>query len=219
MASGGVGILGGTFDPPHIGHLSIADIAYRRLGLEKVALIPAGVPWHRSGAPVASAGHRLDMVRAAAGLDVADYMEVDDREVLRPGPTYTIDTLLERGDPNPCLIVGADAALGIPAWHRAEEVMELARIAVAPRCGTEKEEVDAALGGRAEWLDMPPLPFSGSEIRAQALRGENIESLVPVPVWHYIAMNGLYGYPEDTLVWVVRDPSAEEEVNNHPARR
>lgn len=206
MASG-VGILGGTFDPPHLGHLVLAEHAHRKLDLEKVALIPAGSPWQKSEAPVASAEHRLDMVRAAAGLDGLDYVEVDDREVRRPGPTYTIDTLLERGDPNPCLIMGADVALGLPTWHRAEEVMELARIAVAPRSGVDGEEVDAALGGRAEWLDIPHLPLSASKIRAQSLRGESIEFLVPVPVWHYIAMNGLYGYSEDELAWVVRDPS------------
>ena len=227
MASG-VGILGGTFDPPHLGHLVLAEFAHRRLGLEKVALIPAGSPWQKPAAPVASAEHRLDMVRAAAGLDDKGFLEVDDREVRRPGPTYTIDTLLERGDPNPCLIMGADVALGLPAWHRAEEVMELARIAVSPRSGVDGEEVDAVLGGRAEWLDLPHLPLSGSEIRAQALRGESIEFLVPVPVWHYIAMNCLYGYTEDELEWVVRDPSdwsdppdppVSGEANYYPARR
>lgn len=222
----GVGILGGTFDPPHIGHLLIADAAYRQLGLERVVLIPAGFPWQKPEAPMTPPEHRLGMTRAAADFssqDVADmdYLEVDDREVLRPGPSYTIDTLLERGDPDPCLILGADAARRLPTWHRAEELMELARIAVAPRPGTDEAEVDAALGGRAEWLRFPFLPISASEMRAQALLGVNIDNMLTIPVREYIAKHRLYWYDdrydfrhngsEEDRIWVVTDESQREK--------
>lgn len=192
MDGGPVGIFGGTFDPPHIIHVLIAEAAYRQLGLERVVFVPAGSPWQKTGETVASAEHRLGMTLAAvADWDVA---EVDDREVRRPGPTYTIDTLLERGDDCPVLILGADAARGLPTWHRAEEVMDLARVAVVPRPGEERAAVDEALGGRAEWLDMPEFPVSGSEIRAKAERRGNIHYLLPQPVWAYILVHGLYGY-------------------------
>lgn len=221
----GVGIMGGTFDPPHIAHLLVADAAYRQLGLERVVLIPAGFPWQKAGAPITPAEHRLGMTRAAAnlggppGADL-EYLEVDDREVLRSGASYMVDTLLERGDPDPCLILGADAAKKLPTWHRAEEVMELARIAVAPRPGTDNAEVEAALGGRVTWLRVPFLPLSSSEMRVRAMRGENINVFLTIAVRDYIAKNGLYGYgvwgytrengSGRDVMWIVDDPAGAE---------
>lgn len=210
----GVGILGGTFDPPHIAHLLVADAAYRQLGLERVVLIPAGFPWQKSVAPVTPAEHRLGLTRAAANLDGPpgsdlDYLEVDDREVRRSGHSYMIDTLLERGDPDPCLILGADAAKRLPTWHRAEEVMELARIAVAPRPGTDDADVETALGGRAEWLRVPFLPLSSSELRVRAMRGESIDIMLTISVRKYIAENGLYGYGNRGYT---RDNGSKEDI-------
>ena len=209
MRGGPVGIFGGTFDPPHMIHLVAAEAACKQLGLGRVVFIPAGSPWQKTKEPVASAEHRLRMMEASvADWDVA---EVDDREVRRPGHSYTIDTLLERGDAEPVLILGADAALGLATWHRAEEVTGLARVAVVPRPGAERSAVDEALGGRAEWLDMPEFPVSGSEIRAKAARKGSIRHLLAEPVWEYIRAYGLYGYGALRAKVGVANAAAEQE--------
>ena len=196
-----IGILGGTFDPPHIAHLAVAEAARRRLGLDLVKFIPAGSPWQKAGSGVTPARRRWGMTVAAVS-DVP-YMEADDREVTRPGYTYTIDTLAELieeeragggpGEP-PVLILGADAAARLPSWHRADEVLSLARIAVAPRPGTSREAVEGAVGGRAAvtWLDVPILDVSGTALRRRAAAGESLRFLVPPAVLEYIERRGLY---------------------------
>ncbi len=138
------GILGGTFDPPHVAHLVAAETAYRQLALDVVTLMPAGDPWQKADRRVSAPLHRLDMTElAAAGVG---YFEVDDREVRRQGPTYTIDTIGSfPADDDIVLILGADAAAGLAGWHRADEVRGRASFAVMPRPGIAADAVEDAL--------------------------------------------------------------------------
>ena len=202
-----IGIIGGTFDPPHMAHMVVAEAAYRQLGLDVVRFMPAGAPWQKTGSAVTPARHRLGMTEAAVS-DIP-YMEADDREVVRPGYTYTIDTLEELAeegraedgraggdgaDGPPTLILGADAASRLRSWRRADEILAGARIAVAPRPGTSKESVEEAVGGRVAvaWLDVPILDISGTELRRRAAAGYSLRFLVPPPVLEYIDRFGLY---------------------------
>ena len=189
---GGVrcGLLGGTFDPPHIAHLLAGEVAYRQLGLDRVIYLPAGSPWQKADRRVSSAGDRWRMTQiATAGVT---YFVPDDREVHRDGWTFTVDTLATF-DPSDeiVLILGADAARGVPTWERADQVLERVRIAVLPRPGTERDEVEAAIGA-ATWLDMPALPVSGTLIRKRFAEGTGVRFLVPDGVYAYMVEKNLY---------------------------
>jgi nicotinate-nucleotide adenylyltransferase len=183
------GILGGTFDPPHLAHLVGAEAAYRELGLSRVLLMPAGSPWQKAERDVTAASHRWEMTRLAT--ESVEYLVADDREVRRAGWTYTIDTL-DSFDPADeiVLILGADAARGLPRWHRFEDVLERCQIAVLPRPGVAVEEVTS---GSVHWLDAPALPVSGTELRRRARAGKSIRFMVPEPVYHYAVAHDLYG--------------------------
>jgi len=183
------GLLGGTFDPPHVAHLVAAEAAYRRLGLERVTFLPAGAPWQKAGRTVSSAEDRWAMTTLA--IDGVDYFDADDREVRRPGWTFTVDTLESLDEPV-VLILGADAARGLPTWHRAAEIRRRATIAVVPRPGIDRSEVEDAVGGEIVWLDMPPLAVSGTGLRAMVAGGKSIRFLVPDGVWRYVMDHGLY---------------------------
>jgi nicotinate-nucleotide adenylyltransferase len=186
------GILGGTFDPPHLAHLFAGEAAYRDLGLDVVTFLPAGAPWQKAGRNVTSAEDRWQMtVLAVEGIP---YFEADDREVLRDGWTYTVDTLHSFPEAEDLyLILGADAARGIPSWNRAEDILRRATIAVVPRPGVERAEVDEALGGGdIVWLDTPDVGLSGTMLRRQAESGRSIRFLVRDSVWRYIEQNGIY---------------------------
>jgi len=185
-----LGIFGGTFDPPHIAHLVGAEAAFRELGLDSVLLMPAGSPWQKAERDVTAAEHRWEMTCLATAN--IDYLVADDREVRRPGWTYTIDTL-DGFDPDDdiTLILGADAALGLPSWNRADEVISRARVAVMPRPGTSIESVAEVLD--CHRLDVPELPLSGTELRRRARAGSSIRFLVPEPVHGYVRDHRLYG--------------------------
>lgn len=183
------GILGGTFDPPHLAHLIAGEAAYRQLGLDVVTLLPAGAPWQKADAAVTAADHRWEMTVLAAG-GVA-YFVPDDREVRRDGWTYTIDTLDEFAGDDLVLILGADAAARLPTWHRAGEVVDRAAIAVMPRSGTTRDDV-AAAGVAATWLDVPALDVSGTMLRERRRSGRSIRFFVREAVHHYIERHGLY---------------------------
>lgn len=184
-------LLGGTFDPPHVAHLVAGEAAYRRLGVDRVELIPAGAPWQKAGQEVSHAEHRWEMTRLAA--EGVDYFVADDREVRRDGPTFTVDTLASypTGD-ELWLVVGADTAAAIRSWHRSSEVLDRARLAVAPRPGTDRAAVEAAAGEELVWLDVPELAVSGTMLRARVAAGSSIRFLVPEAVFAYIELNGLY---------------------------
>jgi len=183
------GILGGTFDPPHVAHLIAGEAACRQLGLDVVSYIPAGAPWQKADDSVTSAAHRWAMTAAAtAGVD---YFIADDREVIRDGWTYTIDTLLEFPDDELVVILGADAAARLPTWHRSAEVIERARFAVMPRAGTSRAAVVAS-GVDATWLDVPEIGISGTMLRERHRAGGSIRFFVREAVFRYIEDNGLY---------------------------
>ncbi len=186
------GILGGTFDPPHLAHLFAGEAAYRDLGLDVVTFIPAGAPWQKAGRRMTSAEDRWRMTELA----VADvpYFEADDREVRREGWTYTIDTLKSFPDDEQLfLILGADAARGVSSWQSAAEVLQRATVAVIPRPGVERSQVDESLrGGDVIWLETPDVRLSGTMLRRQAAAERSIRFLVRDSVWRYVRDNEIY---------------------------
>lgn len=186
-------ILGGTFDPPHVAHLVAGEAAHGQLGVETVTYLPAGRPWQKLGTGVTNARHRLRMIELAT--EGIGYFTVDDREVHRDGWTYTIDTIDSFGGEEIVLIIGADSAKGLPTWNRADELMQRARIAVVPRDGVGREEVERAINGDITWLDMPTLDVSGTLLRRRVSDGRSIRFLVPEPVLDYVIANRLYVDP------------------------
>ena len=189
------GILGGTFDPPHLAHLLAGEAAYRDLGLDIVTFIPAGAPWQKAGRRITAPEDRWQMILLA--IEGVPYFEADDREIRRKGWTYTIDTLRSfPEDEELVLVLGADTARGIPTWQEADAVMQRASIAVVPRPGVETADVDEALdGGRFTWLDTPPIRLSGTMLRRQAGAGRSIRFLVRDGVWRYVEEKGIYRRP------------------------
>src|SRR5690606_36678870 len=188
-----IGLLGGTFDPPHLAHLHTGEVAYRQLGLDRVVFMPAGAPWQKAGRKVSAPDHRWEMTRRA--VQGVDYFEADEREVHREGWTYTADTLATF-DPD-CeivLILGADSARGLPTWERADEVLKRVEVAVAPRPGTDRGALEAALGSSTtvSWTDMIPLDGSGTIIRDRVARGRPGRFLVRDSVWRYFMAENLY---------------------------
>lgn len=199
-------LLGGTFDPPHVGHLFLAECARHQFNARQILFLPAGDPYKKSGslraagsglgAPSA-AEHRLAMVRLAAADN--PHFAVDARETSRGGPTYTVDTLEElrrEGHANLLLILGEDTLNDLPTWKRPDRILELAAIAVAP-----KPWQGAPAMGEVPFLiphssflhvTMPPLPISSTFIRQRAAAGEPIRYLVPRAVEQYIANHNLY---------------------------
>jgi nicotinate-nucleotide adenylyltransferase len=187
------GILGGTFDPIHIAHLHAGETALYGAALDRVLFMPAGDPWQKEGRDLTPAAQRLEMTRMA--IEGVEGFEVDEREIRRDGPTYTIDTLNSfPSEEELFLIVGADAAVGLTTWHRWEEVVDRAGILVVPRPGTEPAGVLDVVPA-AKSLDMASLDVSGTMIRAMAAAGRPYRFLVPARVHHYIEANGLYTQP------------------------
>jgi nicotinate-nucleotide adenylyltransferase len=192
-----VGILGGTFDPIHIGHLVLAEQAGEQLALDHVLFIPAGDPWRKSHRAITPAEHRLAMLRLAVEGNGA--FGISDIELRRDGPTYTADTLEalagERLDDAFWFILGADALADLPNWRDPERLVRHAMLAVAPR---EAQAVDVAqlaipaLAGRVTTFDCPRIDISSTEIRARAAAGRSIRYLVADPVYAYIETHSLY---------------------------
>ncbi|MFZ4518655.1 MAG: nicotinate-nucleotide adenylyltransferase [Microthrixaceae bacterium] len=186
-----VGVLGGTFDPPHIGHLVPAMEARDALGLDVVLLVVAGDPWQKSAVrAVTPAEVRCDLVRrAAAGVDG---LEVSDLEVRRPGPSYTIDTMealaAERPADELVLLLGADAAAGLPTWHRWEELRRWP-LGVLERPGHTGGPPD---GFEVRRVTVSRLEVSSSEVRDRVARGRSVRFLVPEAPLAEIARLGLY---------------------------
>ena len=192
-----IGLLGGTFDPPHLGHLVLGECARVQLGLDRVYFMPAGDPWRKAGRGVSSATHRLAMTHLAIA-DNPDF-HLDEREVERIGPTYTVDTLREmhvQGLDEVVLILGSDALADMPAWREPDVITALARLAVAPKGADESEQAWlAAQAGLREapiLIDMPPLPVSSTLVRDRVRLGVPIRYLVPEAVEAYIDLHGLY---------------------------
>ena len=192
-----IGLLGGTFDPPHLGHLVLGECARVQLGLDRVYFMPAGDPWRKAGRGVSSATHRLAMTHLAIA-DNPDF-HLDEREGERIGPTYTVDTLREmhvQGLDEVVLILGSDALADMPAWREPDVITALARLAVAPKGADESEQARlAAQAGLREApipIDMPPLPVSSTLVRDRVRLRVPIRYLVPEAVEAYIDLHGLY---------------------------
>jgi nicotinate-nucleotide adenylyltransferase len=208
-----VGVLGGTFDPVHLGHLAAATAAQRALHLDSVRFVPSARPPHRPDMPHASGYHRMEMLRrAVAG---ADDWEVSDLEYLRHGPSYTIDTLTalhaERLTPLQIFfITGADAFADVAAWHRSQDVLEAAHFVVVSRPGTTTFDtlasrlpslasrlttpsgVVGADAPRIVLIEADTPNISSTAIRLRAARGDSLDGLVPPAVAAYIAQHSLY---------------------------
>ncbi len=199
MADLRLGVLGGTFDPPHYGHLALAGHAREQLGLERVLWVPAGDPWRKPGTAVTPGEHRLAMLRLA--LAGNDAFEISTLEVDRPGPSYTVETLAalhrERPEHELFFLLGADALRDLPAWHEAPRILELAFLGATAREGARPSEAElealmSGLSTRVVWFEMPRLDISASDIRRRAARGESLRSLVPPAVEAYIQQHKLY---------------------------
>ena len=195
-----LGILGGTFNPPHLGHLICAQEAYLQLGLDRVLLIPARIPPHKPVEDEPGPEHRLALCRLAVGDDEQRF-EVSEVEIARDGPSYTVDTLEELHSSAPehelFLIVGGDIAAGLPNWREPERVMSLATLAVAKRRGTSRAAVDEALqtlrgGDRAKFFRMPRIGISSTMLRDRVRSGGSIRYYVPDAVMSYIECHRLY---------------------------
>ena len=195
-----IGILGGSFNPPHLAHLVCASEAATQLDLDRVLLTPVAAPPHKDADRDPGPQERLELCRLAIVGD--ERLGVCDVEVRRGGPSYTVDTLreLHARDPEDDLtfIVGGDIALGLPSWHEPEAVLGLARLAVAERSGTGRQDIATRLAERFAdapppvFFDMPRLDISSSQIRRRVAEGRPIRYLVPDPVAEHIARGRLY---------------------------
>lgn len=194
-----VGVLGGAFNPPHIGHLLLAQEALAALRLDELVLVPTGVAPHKRIEPEPGAALRLELATAAvagvAGFRVADV------EVAREGPSYAFRTLELLADELPgselTFVMGADVASGLERWMRPERVVELARVAVAARPGFDLGAIDEVLarlgGGPAARIEMPPIGIASTLVRERVAAGRPIHWMVPEPVERLIAERRLYG--------------------------
>jgi nicotinate-nucleotide adenylyltransferase len=195
-----VGILGGAFNPPHVGHLVCAQEALVQLELEKVVFMPVGQAPHREIEHDPGTEARLEMVELAAGDD--ERFEVSRAELDRPGPSYTADTLRDLHSQSPddeiFLILGGDQAAALPRWHEPETVLSLATVAVVERSNWSRNAIVITIGRlpgaeRIRYLDMPVMQVSSSSIRRRVADGRPIRYLVPDKVASYIGTKGLYG--------------------------
>ena len=194
-----VGVLGGAFNPPHIGHLLLAQEALLQLNLDRVSFVPMGQAPHRVIDDDPGGEARLEMCELATRDD--ERFSVSRIELDRRGPSYTSDTLRELGEHAPgdelVLLLDGDQAAALPAWHEPEQVLARAEVAVAERTGFEREAVAAKVGGLAgaddiRFFDMPRVDVSSSLVRRRAAGGVSVRYFVPEPVEAYISRNGLY---------------------------
>ncbi len=195
-----VGIFGGTFNPPHLAHMVCASEARAQLALERVVLVPTGVPPHKPIDEEPGPMHRLQMCRLAVG-EHRDWLSVSAIEIDRDGPSFTVDTLREIHATHPgdelTFIVGGDMAWSLPSWQEPEAILELASVAVAERAGARREEVRARLAGmaganRIGYIDVPRLDISSSALRRRVREGRPIDYLVADAVADYIDQRRLY---------------------------
>jgi nicotinate-nucleotide adenylyltransferase len=190
-----VGLFGGTFDPPHVGHVALAEAALRELGLDRLVVLVAGTPPHKPVETDAETRFRLATAAFARLPDV----EVSRSELDRPGRSYTLETArwasAELDDP--VFIVGADEFADFLDWHEPNEILEHVRLAVATRPGYDRatlDEVRTRLGRpeRVEYFRFDPMDVASRDIRARLASGESIRGLVPPPVAELIDELGLY---------------------------
>ena len=194
-----IGVLGGTFDPVHIGHLVVAEEARIRLGFKEVLFVPAGQPWLKLDRNITPVVHRVEMVRRA----IADnpHFKLCTIEVERPGPSYTVDTLtrLQKqlgSEASLFFIIGRDTLAELPLWKEPEKLIQLCRLVVAPRLGSKDlKHLETAIPGLLDQviqLDMPVIGISSSGIRQRIAQGLSIRYLVPAEVEKYITGHKIY---------------------------
>ena len=196
-----IGLIGGTFDPVHLGHLAIAEEARRELDLTEVILVPAGQPYFKSLACISPAKHRVNMLKLA--IQGKPYFKVSLMEIKRSGPTYTIDTIskfkgqLRLGD-EIFFIMGWDSLLTLYRWQQPERLISLCRIAAAPRPdypNPDFNQLEKDLPGISErtvMLHNPLIDISASKIRERVSHDLPIDDMVPAAVARYIREHGLY---------------------------
>jgi nicotinate-nucleotide adenylyltransferase len=191
-----IGVFGGTFDPPHLGHLVLAEWAWARLRLDRVLFVPAGVPPHKRGRRLSDPAHRLAMVRLALRGNPA--LVVSDLEARRAGPSFTVDTLRALHARHPgarlFLLMGADSLADFPTWRDPAAIGRLATLVVAARPARPGGRSRSPGSGspRVVYLDNPLVDISSSALRARARSRLPLRYLVPDPVAAYIARHGLY---------------------------
>jgi nicotinate-nucleotide adenylyltransferase len=190
---GRIGVVGGTFDPPHIGHLSVAVEVRHALDLDRVLMVVAHDPWQkRDLRSLTAASDRLEMVRRA--VEGLRGIEADDREIRRGGASYTVDTIAELAVEHPgaelFVVVGADAAAGLGTWERAEDLARLVTVVVVRRPGYGVPSLPEQF--TAVEVDVPALDVSSSDIRARIATGRPIDVLVPAPAATWIAEHPIY---------------------------
>ena len=202
LAAHHVGIMGGTFDPIHYGHLILGERAYEEFHLEKILFLPNGNPPHKQQrTDVAQARDRLEMVRLA----IADnpHFELDDEETQREGYSYTKDTLRRMQERNPdtayYFIIGEDSLLSFHNWYHPEEICRYCTLLTAVRGNLPLEPrkkqiayLEKTIGADILEMDTPQLPFASSQIRELAAQGRSIRYYVPEAVYAYIQLNNLY---------------------------
>jgi nicotinate-nucleotide adenylyltransferase len=195
-----IGILGGTFDPPHIGHLVIAEEAREKLGLAKVYFVPAREPPHKKGEPVSSLEDRVAMLRLA--LDDHPFFVLSLVEANRPGPSFTVDTLRQLSREFPpatelYFVMGMDSLAALSTWHDPRSLIGLCKLAVLKRPGysAEMNELERDIPGlksQVVVIPAPELEISSSDLQSRVRQGLSIEYMVPDCVAEYIAKHGLY---------------------------
>jgi len=196
-----IGVLGGTFDPIHRGHLILAEEVRAQLNLVEVLFVPAGQPWLKVDSPISHAEHRVEMVCLA----IADkpYFKLSTIEIERAGPTYTVDTIAELkvqlgvGD-ELFFILGWDNLAELPRWQQPSRLVSMCRLVAVPRPGyplPDLKALEASIPGlsqRVTLMDKPEVDISATEIRNRIARGLSIRHLVPEPVGEYIKQHKLY---------------------------
>lgn len=195
-----IGILGGTFDPIHVGHLVVAEEARVKLGLSEVLFLPAGQPWLKVDRTVTPAIHRVDMVRLA--ITGNPYFKLCTLEVKRDGPSYSIDTITalrsQLGAQSFFFILGNDSLAGFHLWKEPAKLVQMCRLVVVPRLGLSLTDLNSletripALVHNVTQLDAPIMEVSSSEIRQRVAQGLSIRYLVPDKVGEYIVEQKLY---------------------------
>jgi nicotinate-nucleotide adenylyltransferase len=197
-----VGVLGGTFDPIHIGHLVVAEEARVKLHFDEVLFVPAGQPWLKLRRNITPAVHRAEMVRRAIANN--PHFRLCTLEVERPGPSYTVDTLTKLqeqlgSEANLFFVLGRDTLAELPLWKEPNKVARLCRLVVAPRLGSKDlKRLQAEIPGLLDkviQLDMPIIGISSSDIRQRLACGLSVRYLVPAEVADYIAEHMIYRSP------------------------
>ena len=192
--SGRVALFGGSFNPPHLGHLALAEAARDEAGLRQVLWMPAATAPHKQGAAMPDGRHRLAMTRRAT--EDHDAFAVSDLELRRAGVSYTVDTLrtlnAEHTGVEWLLLIGGDSLAQLHTWREPEEILRHAALLVYPRPGADLAVVDPAVMRRATVLDRPLLDVSSTAVRALLSAGRSARYLVPDRVLAYAAEHGLY---------------------------